>query len=136
MLTVIESEKRILLESDEVSQPLNDPPAAGGASQPKTSAPKRAKKILVSEAPLPHLPKKRTASTTKRTSTVPEVDLGPLRKRLAALESLGHAKAKVTLLHRYNDIRDVVTDVLGRMAVLRGVSVQELFKEYGLDLLE
>ncbi|XP_041029499.1 DNA repair protein SWI5 homolog isoform X2 [Carcharodon carcharias] len=37
-------------------------------------------------------------------------------------------------LHEYNDIKDVGQLLLGKLAVIRGVTTRELYSEFGLDL--
>ncbi|XP_020145094.1 DNA repair protein SWI5 homolog isoform X1 [Microcebus murinus] len=37
-------------------------------------------------------------------------------------------------LHEYNDIKDVGQMLLGKLAVIRGVTTKELYPEFGLDM--
>lgn len=36
-------------------------------------------------------------------------------------------------LHRYNDIKDATQEVLGRLAILEGVTVAEIHRKYNLQ---
>lgn len=43
-------------------------------------------------------------------------------------------KKHITLLHDYNDIRDVGQGLIGMIADNRGVRIGELYDEFGVDL--
>lgn len=38
----------------------------------------------------------------------------------------------MSALHKYNDIKDATQDVLGRLAVIEGVTVAEIHRKYKL----
>ncbi|XP_069800054.1 DNA repair protein SWI5 homolog, partial [Dendropsophus ebraccatus] len=40
----------------------------------------------------------------------------------------------ISLLHEYNELKDTGQMLLGRLAVLRGVTTKDLYAEFGLDL--
>ncbi|XP_045737841.1 DNA repair protein SWI5 homolog [Mirounga angustirostris] len=40
----------------------------------------------------------------------------------------------ISQLHEYNDIKDVGQMLLGKLAVIRGVTTKELYPEFGLDM--
>ncbi|XP_069093074.1 DNA repair protein SWI5 homolog [Pleurodeles waltl] len=40
----------------------------------------------------------------------------------------------IALLHEYNDLKDVGQLLMGRLAVLRGVTTKDLYKEFDLDV--
>uniref|UniRef100_A0A2R9ASE6 DNA repair protein SWI5 homolog n=1 Tax=Pan paniscus TaxID=9597 RepID=A0A2R9ASE6_PANPA len=40
----------------------------------------------------------------------------------------------ITQLHEYNDIKDVGQMLMGKLAVIRGVTTKELYPEFGLDM--
>uniref|UniRef100_A0A2K6FI05 DNA repair protein SWI5 homolog n=1 Tax=Propithecus coquereli TaxID=379532 RepID=A0A2K6FI05_PROCO len=40
----------------------------------------------------------------------------------------------IAQLHEYNDIKDVGQMLLGKLAVIRGVTTKELYPEFGLDM--
>ncbi|XP_060107096.1 DNA repair protein SWI5 homolog [Heteronotia binoei] len=48
--------------------------------------------------------------------------------------SLEELDRHITLLHEYNEIKDAGQMLLGRLAVIRGVTTKELYPEFGLDL--
>ncbi|KAJ1855923.1 swi5-like zinc finger protein [Coemansia sp. RSA 1722] len=41
--------------------------------------------------------------------------------------------AHITRLHRYNDIKDAGQILFGKLAELRGKTVKEMYKEYGVE---
>ncbi|XP_008824620.2 DNA repair protein SWI5 homolog, partial [Nannospalax galili] len=61
-----------------------------------------------------------------------------LDSEIARLMSAGYnvreLEGHITLLHEYNDIKDVGQMLLGRLAVIRGVTSKELYPEFGLDM--
>ncbi|CAH1731067.1 DNA repair protein SWI5 homolog [Aphis gossypii] len=66
-------------------------------------------------------------------------DLHELNKSLdIELEKLKKKKKEkddiMKALHKYNDIKDATQEVLGRLAILEGVTVAEMHRKY--DLLE
>lgn len=40
----------------------------------------------------------------------------------------------ISQLHEYNDIKDAGQMLLGKLAVIRGVTTKELYPEFGLDM--
>nr|XP_056716155.1 DNA repair protein SWI5 homolog [Euleptes europaea] len=50
--------------------------------------------------------------------------------------SLEELDRHITLLHEYNEIKDTGQMLLGRLAVIRGVTTKELYPEFGLDLID
>lgn len=40
----------------------------------------------------------------------------------------------IALLHEYNDLKDAGQLLMGRLAVLRGVTTKDLYKEFDLDV--
>ncbi|XP_066466962.1 DNA repair protein SWI5 homolog [Tiliqua scincoides] len=42
--------------------------------------------------------------------------------------------AHIALLHEYNEMKDTGQMLLGKLAVIRGVTTKELYPEFGLDL--
>ncbi|KAM6431297.1 DNA repair protein SWI5 homolog isoform 1-T3 [Liasis olivaceus] len=48
--------------------------------------------------------------------------------------SLEELENHITLLHEYNEIKDVGQMLLGKLAVIRGVTTKELYPEFDLDL--
>ncbi|XP_069913552.1 DNA repair protein SWI5 homolog [Oryctolagus cuniculus] len=61
-----------------------------------------------------------------------------LDKEISQLLSEGYSvdelEDHVTQLHEYNDIKDVAQMLLGKLAVIRGVTTKELYPEFGLDV--
>uniref|UniRef100_A0ABM5F767 DNA repair protein SWI5 homolog n=1 Tax=Pogona vitticeps TaxID=103695 RepID=A0ABM5F767_9SAUR len=53
---------------------------------------------------------------------------------LAEGYSLEELENHIALLHEYNEIKDVGQMLLGRLAVIRGVTTKEIYPEFGLDL--
>uniref|UniRef100_A0A8C2YJ09 DNA repair protein SWI5 homolog n=2 Tax=Chinchilla lanigera TaxID=34839 RepID=A0A8C2YJ09_CHILA len=43
-------------------------------------------------------------------------------------------EAHISQLHEYNDIKDVGQMLLGKLAVIRGVTTKELYPEFDLDV--
>ncbi|XP_062063442.1 DNA repair protein SWI5 homolog [Lepus europaeus] len=48
--------------------------------------------------------------------------------------SVDELEDHITQLHEYNDIKDVAQMLLGKLAVIRGVTTKELYPEFGLDM--
>ncbi|XP_060704785.1 DNA repair protein SWI5 homolog isoform X1 [Hemiscyllium ocellatum] len=61
-----------------------------------------------------------------------------LDRQIAELLSEGYTLKEldqhIDQLHEYNDIKDVGQLLLGKLAVIRGVTTRELYSEFGLDL--
>ncbi|XP_057169360.1 DNA repair protein SWI5 homolog [Ursus arctos] len=61
-----------------------------------------------------------------------------LDKEIAQLISEGYSvdelEDHISQLHEYNDIKDVGQVLLGKLAVIRGVTTKELYPEFGLDM--
>ncbi|KAM4695827.1 DNA repair protein SWI5 homolog [Rhinophrynus dorsalis] len=61
-----------------------------------------------------------------------------LDKEIAELEAEGYSLAEleehISLLHQYNELKDAGQMLLGRLAVLRGVTTKDLYAEFGMDL--
>ncbi|XP_037706717.1 DNA repair protein SWI5 homolog [Choloepus didactylus] len=48
--------------------------------------------------------------------------------------SVGELEDHISQLHEYNDIKDVGQMLLGKLAVIRGVTTKELYPEFDLDM--
>ncbi|KAK2535132.1 Swi5 [Columba livia] len=48
--------------------------------------------------------------------------------------SVEELEKHISLLHEYNDIKDVGQMLLGKLAVIRGVTTKQLYPEYDLEL--
>ncbi|XP_057576561.1 DNA repair protein SWI5 homolog, partial [Hippopotamus amphibius kiboko] len=61
-----------------------------------------------------------------------------LDKEISQLISEGYSvdelEDHISQLHEYNDIKDVGQLLLGKLAVIRGVTTKELYPEFGLDV--
>ncbi|KAJ1078302.1 hypothetical protein K5549_016873, partial [Capra hircus] len=61
-----------------------------------------------------------------------------LDKEISQLLSEGYSvdelEDHISQLHEYNDIKDAAQMLLGRLAVIRGVTTKELYPEFGLDM--
>lgn len=61
-----------------------------------------------------------------------------LDKEIERLEAEGYSIEEldehISLLHEYNELKDTGQMLLGRLAVLRGVTTKDLYAEFGLDL--
>nr|KAF6434596.1 SWI5 homologous recombination repair protein [Molossus molossus] len=61
-----------------------------------------------------------------------------LDKEISQLISEGYSvdelEHHISQLHEYNDIKDVGQMLLGKLAVVRGVTTKELYPEFGLDM--
>ena len=67
--------------------------------------------------------------------TLDEVRPGVARGRTAA-ELDAEYDAYIEALHRYNEMRDVAVELLGKLAVMEGVRVTELYERYELDVTD
>lgn len=47
---------------------------------------------------------------------------------------VGELEDHISLLHEYNDIKDVAQMLLGKLALTRGVTTKELYPDFGLEL--
>uniref|UniRef100_H0XIW6 DNA repair protein SWI5 homolog n=2 Tax=Otolemur garnettii TaxID=30611 RepID=H0XIW6_OTOGA len=61
-----------------------------------------------------------------------------LDKEISQLISEGYSvdelEDHIAQLHEYNDIKDIGQMLLGKLAVIRGVTTKELYPEFGLDV--
>ncbi|KAI6075954.1 DNA repair protein SWI5-like protein [Aix galericulata] len=61
-----------------------------------------------------------------------------LDQEIAQLMSEGYSleelEKHIALLHEYNDIKDAGQMLLGKLAVIRGVTTKQLYPEYDLEL--
>ncbi|NXX51507.1 SWI5 protein, partial [Tricholaema leucomelas] len=61
-----------------------------------------------------------------------------LDQEIAELLSEGYSMEEleqhISLLHEYNDIKDAGQMLLGKLAVIRGVTTKELYPEYDLEV--
>lgn len=61
-----------------------------------------------------------------------------LDKEIAQLMSEGYnvdeLEDHIAQLHEYNDIKDVGQMLLGKLAMIRGVTTKELYPEFDLDM--
>nr|XP_044986037.1 DNA repair protein SWI5 homolog [Jaculus jaculus] len=61
-----------------------------------------------------------------------------LDKEISQLISEGYnvdeLEDHISQLHEYNDIKDIGQMLLGKLAVIRGVTTKELYPEFGLDM--
>ncbi|XP_066436580.1 DNA repair protein SWI5 homolog [Eleutherodactylus coqui] len=61
-----------------------------------------------------------------------------LNNEIEQLEAEGYCVEEldkhISLLHEYNELKDTGQMLLGRLAVLRGVTTKDLYAEFGLDL--
>ncbi|XP_075042399.1 DNA repair protein SWI5 homolog [Mixophyes fleayi] len=61
-----------------------------------------------------------------------------LDEEIAQLEAEGCHQAEldkhITLLHQYNELKDTGQMLLGRLALLRGVTTKDLYSEFEMDL--
>ncbi|NWR83603.1 SWI5 protein, partial [Furnarius figulus] len=48
--------------------------------------------------------------------------------------SLEELEKHISLLHEYNEIKDAGQMLLGKLAVIRGVTTKQLYPEYDLEL--
>ncbi|XP_053461482.1 DNA repair protein SWI5 homolog [Nycticebus coucang] len=48
--------------------------------------------------------------------------------------SVDELEDHIAQLHEYNDIKDVGQMLLGKLAIIRGVTTKELYPEFGLDM--
>uniref|UniRef100_F6SMZ5 DNA repair protein SWI5 homolog n=1 Tax=Callithrix jacchus TaxID=9483 RepID=F6SMZ5_CALJA len=48
--------------------------------------------------------------------------------------SVDELEDHITQLHEYNDIKDVGQMLMGKLAVIQGVTTKELYPEFGLDV--
>ncbi|XP_015449604.1 DNA repair protein SWI5 homolog, partial [Pteropus alecto] len=61
-----------------------------------------------------------------------------LDKEIAQLIAEGYSvdelEDHISQLHEYNDIKDAGQMLLGKLAVIRGITTKELYPEFGLDM--
>ncbi|KAM4663343.1 DNA repair protein SWI5 homolog [Discoglossus pictus] len=48
--------------------------------------------------------------------------------------SLAEVEEHISLLHQYNELKDAGQMLMGRLAVLRGVTTKDLYGEFGLEM--
>uniref|UniRef100_A0A669Q5A7 DNA repair protein SWI5 homolog n=1 Tax=Phasianus colchicus TaxID=9054 RepID=A0A669Q5A7_PHACC len=72
-------------------------------------------------------------------------DIGALKEKDRALDreiaqllsegySVEELEKHISLLHEYNEIKDAGQMLLGKLAVIRGVTTKQLYPEYDLEL--
>ncbi|XP_067869122.1 DNA repair protein SWI5 homolog [Heterodontus francisci] len=87
----------------------------------------------------------RTSQGTELDVASLQLDLEDLKKKcedldcqIAGLISEGYTldelNRHIDQLHEYNDIKDVGQLLLGKLAIIRGVTTRELYSEFGLEL--
>ncbi|XP_005992209.1 DNA repair protein SWI5 homolog [Latimeria chalumnae] len=118
-------------------------PAAGSAGQSRTtSAGIQRKSNLSFKSPL-QMP--RTPGSGRADRAVLEAQIEDLKKKRDALDadieqllsegySLEELEKHISLLHEYNDVKDVGQLLLGKLAVVRGVPTRDLYGEFKLEL--
>uniref|UniRef100_A0A8C0L0J3 DNA repair protein SWI5 homolog n=1 Tax=Canis lupus dingo TaxID=286419 RepID=A0A8C0L0J3_CANLU len=61
-----------------------------------------------------------------------------LDKEITQLISEGYSvdelEDHISQLHEYNDIKDIGQMLLGKLAMIRGVTTKELYPEFGLEM--
>ena len=57
-----------------------------------------------------------------------------LDKEMADVYRVIELEKHISLLHEYNDIKDVSQMLLGKLAVTRGVTTKELYPDFDLNL--
>lgn len=55
------------------------------------------------------------------------------RKKLEELKRKKHQSELIKVLHRYNDLKDLSQDLLGRIAVKKNITVKELYRELDIS---
>jgi hypothetical protein len=69
------------------------------------------------------------------TDTDTDSTAAALEDRKLFLESLvGVHCAWISALHDYNEVKDAVQSMLGKLALLRGTSTKQLYKDYAIDI--
>ncbi|XP_051894496.1 DNA repair protein SWI5 homolog [Pristis pectinata] len=86
-----------------------------------------------------------THRSTELSAADLQIELGDLKKKsedldrqIAELISEGYTLEEldqhIDQLHEYNDIKDVGQILLGKLALVRGVTIKDLYSEFGLEL--
>uniref|UniRef100_A0A8C4Q302 DNA repair protein SWI5 homolog n=1 Tax=Eptatretus burgeri TaxID=7764 RepID=A0A8C4Q302_EPTBU len=75
----------------------------------------------------------------------PEQEFEALQRKLVALDAeieeltqegcqLDELEVHIEKMHEYNEVKDVAQMLLGRLAVVRGVTTRDLYEDYNLQL--
>jgi hypothetical protein len=56
-----------------------------------------------------------------------------LRKELDMLKRKSKQQEWMNVLHKYNDLKDIAQDILGRIAMKKNITVKELYYEMDIN---
>uniref|UniRef100_A0A8C8AFV5 DNA repair protein SWI5 homolog n=1 Tax=Otus sunia TaxID=257818 RepID=A0A8C8AFV5_9STRI len=93
----------------------------------------------------PQVPSPRSCQPNGANSEALKYEIEELKQKDLALDqeiaqllsegySLEELEKHISLLHEYNDIKDAGQMLLGKLAVIRGVTTKQLYPEYDLEL--
>ncbi|XP_009077540.1 PREDICTED: DNA repair protein SWI5 homolog, partial [Acanthisitta chloris] len=91
------------------------------------------------------IPSPRTCQPNGASEEALQCEIEELRRKDLALDreiaqlvsegySLEELEKHISLLHEYNEIKDAGQMLLGKLAVIRGVTTKQLYPEYDLEL--
>ncbi|XP_027725503.1 DNA repair protein SWI5 homolog [Vombatus ursinus] len=128
------------MEPRALQRPSGGEPGTPGLRRARLGLPKRHSAAFRSPVPTP---KSGQADETSEDSLQLEIQelkqkRDTLDQEISQLMAEGYVVSEledhISLLHEYNDIKDVGQMLMGKLASIRGVTTKELYPEFDLDM--